>query len=387
MPHSNGKIYSEVVNGVKVGINTDDVVAVLGVGSHIVNYLCSNAHDKIKKWSRCKPVDLNTLYATAADMKNANYGLTVPVLSGTFESVVDRIVNKHASTEWVYTPPKGGVNSPYRLTDFENYYQDAQAPFPVPVKRGEIPFNVADDSITIGFDFPIDEADVAATGIESYNVQLHELTAQVYELGKFKLALAVRNDMSSSAGTMRFESPRTLENDGTTVAVTKSAFFTAGFTYTCYPFFYLQQTNGFIAVPSDGLSFKLRCYKSESGDLGGSDTKKPIVISLSYSNGVPTGTVTINNLTSKAVTLKEVVLEFYNGDDENSKTYWDYQGAGTTLVTVPANGKVTINVPANGSWRYGLKPQKDIENVTYVQLKAQNNAGGATVNSEIEEVW
>ena len=387
MPHANGLIYREIVNGEPVGISPDDVSAVLGVNSYDWGTLCSNGHKRINKFARCKPVDLNTLYATAADMKSANFGLQVPVISGTFESCIDKIVNNDASTLWVYIPPKGGANSPYRITDFENYYDNAQPPFPVPVKKGEIPFNIDDSSITIGFDFPLDEADVAATGIESYNVQLHELTAQVYELGKFRLALAVRNDMSASAGTMRFESANTLENDGMSVEVTKSGFFTAGFTYTCYPFFYLQQTNGFLIVPSDGLSFKLRCYKSESGDLGGDDTKRPIIVSLSYANGVPTGTVVINNLTSKAVTLKDVVLEFYNGDDESDKTYWDYQGAGTTLISIPANGKVTINVPANGSWRYGLKPQKDIENVTYVQFKAQNNAGGATVNSEIEEVW
>ena len=40
MPHANGKIYSEVVNGVKKGINTDDVKAVLGESSHEVKTLC-----------------------------------------------------------------------------------------------------------------------------------------------------------------------------------------------------------------------------------------------------------------------------------------------------------------------------------------------------------
>lgn len=40
MPHKNGKIYSEVVNGVKVGINTDDVGAVIGDASHDVKTLC-----------------------------------------------------------------------------------------------------------------------------------------------------------------------------------------------------------------------------------------------------------------------------------------------------------------------------------------------------------
>lgn len=377
MAHSGGYITAP--------LNTDDVSAVLGVASHDVGTLCANNHGKINKWSRCKPVSLNTLYATAADMKTANFGLTVPALAGTFESVVDKIVNKDSSTLWNYTPPSGGANSPYRLTDFEHYYHNAQAPFPIPIKKGEIPFNLADDSITINFDFPVDESSV--TGINTYNVQLHELTVQVYNLGKFKLALAVRNDRSSSAGTYRFESDKTLENDGTSIKITNSAFFSIGATYTCYPFFYLQQGDSFLAIPSDGLSFKLRCYKNESGELGGDDKSRPVVININYVNGVPTGTVVINNLTNKAVTLRDVMLVFYNSDDESNKTYWDYQGQGTTLITIPANGSFTINVPTNGTWRFGLKPQYDVENVTWVQLTAQNNAGGANVKSEITEVW
>lgn len=49
MAHSNGKITAPV------GIDAD-IAPVLGVSSYDLGYLCSNAHGKINKWSKIKPV-------------------------------------------------------------------------------------------------------------------------------------------------------------------------------------------------------------------------------------------------------------------------------------------------------------------------------------------
>lgn len=54
MPHANGVIYSTTdSNGNKIGINTDDVNAVIGVASHDVATLCLST--KVNKWNKNKP--------------------------------------------------------------------------------------------------------------------------------------------------------------------------------------------------------------------------------------------------------------------------------------------------------------------------------------------
>ena len=54
MAHSNGRIYTETVSGVRRGVTTEDVAAVLGVNSLDVATLCRAAN--INPWARYKPV-------------------------------------------------------------------------------------------------------------------------------------------------------------------------------------------------------------------------------------------------------------------------------------------------------------------------------------------
>nr|DAN28956.1 MAG TPA: hypothetical protein [Caudoviricetes sp.] len=56
MAHDGNRIYSEIKNGVKHGIDvTADVGAVLGVASNDIGYMCSNRHGKINMLSIFKP--------------------------------------------------------------------------------------------------------------------------------------------------------------------------------------------------------------------------------------------------------------------------------------------------------------------------------------------
>lgn len=72
MSHSNGRIYSETVNGKKIGINTDDVRTVLGSASHDVGTLCRYA--SIKKFNKNKPYrgTLPTVASRDIATSNAN---------------------------------------------------------------------------------------------------------------------------------------------------------------------------------------------------------------------------------------------------------------------------------------------------------------------------
>lgn len=54
MPHNNGRIYTETVNGVRYGVSTDDVASVLGLASSDVATLCRAGN--INPWARYKPV-------------------------------------------------------------------------------------------------------------------------------------------------------------------------------------------------------------------------------------------------------------------------------------------------------------------------------------------
>lgn len=54
MPHSNGRIYTETVSGVRRGVATEDVAAVLGVNSLDVATLCRASN--INPWARYKPI-------------------------------------------------------------------------------------------------------------------------------------------------------------------------------------------------------------------------------------------------------------------------------------------------------------------------------------------
>lgn len=96
MSNSGGKIYSEVVNGVKVGINTDDVSSVLGVASHDIKTLCTSSKinpaavfrprfmggavhvDPEDFQSNLKSLVAPASGATGITMKCVNYGIWVP---------------------------------------------------------------------------------------------------------------------------------------------------------------------------------------------------------------------------------------------------------------------------------------------------------------------
>ena len=57
MPHSNGRIYTETRNGVRYGVTTEDVAAVLGQASLDVGTLCRASN--INPWAKYRPLPLS----------------------------------------------------------------------------------------------------------------------------------------------------------------------------------------------------------------------------------------------------------------------------------------------------------------------------------------
>lgn len=138
MGHANGKITAPV--------NTDDVSAVLGVGSHDVATLCSDDNGKVKKinkWSKYKPVIINSpmqthLTATADQWykgDDGKCGFSIPI--GAPGANGPTVANLYKSNAWEYNPPSpyiydstgkiiGGRGDFCRLEDFIGYDHNAK---------------------------------------------------------------------------------------------------------------------------------------------------------------------------------------------------------------------------------------------------------------------
>lgn len=123
MSYSNGKIYSEIVNGVKIGISPDDVKAVLSHNSYNVKELCMST--KINMWAKYKPEVINQYHSiTLAQRKLNNFGL---VPSQAYEGITalrNAVANDTFTGGWTYN--RVGANDFGRLDDFANSVNDTK---------------------------------------------------------------------------------------------------------------------------------------------------------------------------------------------------------------------------------------------------------------------
>lgn len=156
MSHANGKIYSEVVNGKLVGINTDDVRLTIGLNSDDVMTLCSS--EKNNKFSKHKPLrgtsPIPTTPVTASTGSdgapagsNPRYGLLVPTntaaqLGLSSASRFLKPLAWRASTRsggishnvhnYTYLHPRPGTDYG-RLPDYDGYDHNAPEPWTVSI--------------------------------------------------------------------------------------------------------------------------------------------------------------------------------------------------------------------------------------------------------------
>lgn len=103
-------------------------------GYYDVGYLCSNNHGKVNKWAKYKPVRYNSVAElNVNNIAYVNYGLDV-------QHAVSGVVMANKTLRefpWNYLAPRGGnYNEPFRLTDFNNYLNNAVSPiqFTFPAK-------------------------------------------------------------------------------------------------------------------------------------------------------------------------------------------------------------------------------------------------------------
>ena len=108
------------------GITTSKVGNALGTNSRDVGTLCSSS--LINPWSKGKPIPYPTTEGiTDYQRRMANQGFNLN--DATSISISQLFASATANKNWTYTPPKGGINEPFRLGDFRGYNHKAEPPY------------------------------------------------------------------------------------------------------------------------------------------------------------------------------------------------------------------------------------------------------------------
>lgn len=106
-------------NTISAPVSISDVKSCLAENNYNLGKLCTS--DKINKWSRYKPINLNQVTrVTEEQYKDNNYGWSIPTYN-TRQAVWQAYVN---GTGWDYIKP----TSYFRLGDFIGYNHDQQSP-------------------------------------------------------------------------------------------------------------------------------------------------------------------------------------------------------------------------------------------------------------------
>ena len=85
---------------------------------------------QLNMWSKFKPIHHSSSVAlTEAQYAAANYGVGFPSPTNFSQSL--SVIQSVCAKDWTYNYPKGGSSSPYRLSDFRNYYANAKPPIQI----------------------------------------------------------------------------------------------------------------------------------------------------------------------------------------------------------------------------------------------------------------
>lgn len=129
-----------IVNGIITApVSIEDVKSVLNESSNDIATLCKS--NNINMWSKYKPVKLrkkfvsDTLNSDGKSWTSPSGKLGWWLGNNTVNDaalVIPLVTSKsnfdNNKAKWTYNKPYGGDSSPYRLSDFAGYYDDAQAP-------------------------------------------------------------------------------------------------------------------------------------------------------------------------------------------------------------------------------------------------------------------
>lgn len=118
-------------DNVHLATNIRDVLNAAGgsVGNNVISFFQPDA--KINKWSRYKPVSHSKLFnLTDNDFKWVNFGISNDYI-GSSARTPKSLMDEAASGKdfYPYIPPRGGEDSPFRISDFRGYDTNAEPPY------------------------------------------------------------------------------------------------------------------------------------------------------------------------------------------------------------------------------------------------------------------
>ncbi len=171
-----------VSNGIITApVSISDVRQALGVASNDLGTLCRSS--KINKWAKWKPYRYPRLSTNEADAQSVNYGLsqgyTIRIDDEDIEEPTQLPADKIIEVGGLsasYNPPSGGMNSPYRLTDFAGYNHNVTAPIYYDEDRSfmqNVPYNKMG---CLAFHFAYNDY----SRVPYFNSDIHNANTQAY---------------------------------------------------------------------------------------------------------------------------------------------------------------------------------------------------------------
>lgn len=175
------------------------IARTLGLSVSDIGTLVSNLKLRTNKWSRYKPVNWpNELFIYFVNEnwwkgEDGKCGLNIRTYNGpgSFNIVDSFLYNlKKGGIKWDYLAPTGGMESPFRFTDFKNYYHEAIMPI------GEIGdeqyYLDVNGNITIQFELTVSDDNL-------YNLTLSDITIEGVKLSEYYLGVLLYNESESYA--------------------------------------------------------------------------------------------------------------------------------------------------------------------------------------------
>jgi len=326
--------YDSTTKVITAPVSFYDVQRCLATSKNGLKDFCT--HPGINKWSKCKPVINNSIFTAAEPLwwkgDNGKCGLTIPEYS-TLAALI--AAYDAGAITWPYQQPIGGSSSPFRLTDFKNYFHGATSPL-LNWSCSEFGLNLYADS-TIGGNMQtrfIDGNDLSIADIANY--------------ANWYFGVVITNGTVTRSGS----SPTTLVNTGFSAQVPTTGIPIGE--YKVYPFISPvpmdQNPTTFIAL--DGFSKRLvQIYDSQYN--------VSLLINWNIDYSAVNYTITVENrsaldtLTNVYVMMREdsKAWDATLMQDEVSKTLTNTQVPGNGSVVI--SGTVTdIDYFAFPSWRF-----------------------------------
>lgn len=239
MPNSNGRIYVDTTVTPNLGVSVADVQTVLGETSeNDVGRLCT--HSAINMWARYKPetavTGLTSFGITPITLQQRtlnSFSIETKVNAGvsSVSTLVDRLRAGTQQDCFIYKKPFGTPTSPYRISDFNNYWHNAPCPIRAPYNTTDTLGVTSQGKLQLYYYVDVTGSD--------YGLGLKDLRFQndTQQLSSYYFGILIYNNSTYAAATQDHVMG-TAQQEGLDVTLTGVPQTTA--TYTMVPFFSTQ---------------------------------------------------------------------------------------------------------------------------------------------------